>query len=77
VSEHAVIDDAIRDRGADYNVFSVPVSEADGTPKVITDSQVGVLFKPAPGKLKNLEARDYMGKAVSRDHRAVIGFARA
>ncbi|RSH89090.1 hypothetical protein EHS25_002756 [Saitozyma podzolica] len=47
--EHGVIDDAIRDRGADYNVFSVPV---------------GVLFKPAPGKLKNLEARDYMGKAV-------------
>jgi hypothetical protein len=26
--EHGVIDDAIRDRGADYNVFSVPVSAA-------------------------------------------------
>ncbi|EIW70575.1 hypothetical protein M231_04434 [Tremella mesenterica] len=47
--EHGVIDDAIRDQGRDYNVFSVPV---------------GVLFKPAPGKLKNLAARDYMGKAV-------------
>lgn len=50
--EHAVIDDAIREQGKDYNVFSVPV---------------GVLFKPAPGKLKNLAARDYMGKAVSRN----------
>lgn len=28
--EHAVIDDAIRDRGADYNVFSVPVGWARG-----------------------------------------------
>jgi len=26
--------------------------------------QVGILFKPSAGKLKNLEARDYMGKAV-------------
>lgn len=24
--EHAVIDDAIRDKGVEYNVFSVPVS---------------------------------------------------
>ena len=47
--EHAVIDDAVRDQGKDYNVFSVPV---------------GIVFRPAPAKLKNLAARDYMGKAI-------------
>ncbi|TYJ52608.1 hypothetical protein B9479_006778 [Cryptococcus floricola] len=48
-AEHGVIDDAIRDQGRDYNVFSVPV---------------GVLFRPSAKKLKNLETRDYMGKAI-------------
>ncbi|WVQ77864.1 hypothetical protein IAR50_007562 [Cryptococcus sp. DSM 104548] len=48
-AEHGVIDDAIRDRGRDYNVFSVPV---------------GVLFKPSANKLKNLATRDYMGKVL-------------
>ncbi|WVQ79645.1 hypothetical protein IAT38_001745 [Cryptococcus sp. DSM 104549] len=48
-SEHAVVDDAIRDQGRDYNVFSVPV---------------GVLFKPSANKLRNLATRDYMGKAI-------------
>lgn len=28
VAEHGVIDDAIRDEGRDYNVFSVPVSRS-------------------------------------------------
>ncbi|WVF71121.1 hypothetical protein IAT40_005918 [Kwoniella sp. CBS 6097] len=49
IDEHEVIDDAIRDQGRDYNVFSVPV---------------GALFKPSANKLKNLASRDYMGKAV-------------
>ncbi|WWC62247.1 uncharacterized protein I303_104843 [Kwoniella dejecticola CBS 10117] len=49
IKEHEVIDDAIRDQGRDYNVFSVPV---------------GVLFKPSQKKLKNLASRDYMGKAI-------------
>ncbi|WVW84321.1 hypothetical protein I302_106355 [Kwoniella bestiolae CBS 10118] len=49
IMEHDVIDDAIRDAGRDYNVFSVPV---------------GVLFKPSQKKLKNLASRDYMGKAI-------------
>ncbi|OCF43032.1 hypothetical protein I317_03125 [Kwoniella heveanensis CBS 569] len=49
IDEHKVIDDAIRDQGRDYNVFSVPV---------------GALFKPSANKLKNLATRDYMGKAV-------------
>ncbi|WVQ99741.1 hypothetical protein IAU59_006883 [Kwoniella sp. CBS 9459] len=49
IDEHKVIDDAIRDQGKDYNVFSVPV---------------GALFKPSANKLRNLAARDYMGKAV-------------
>ena len=31
VAEHEVIDDAIRDEGRDYNVFSVPVSLLDVT----------------------------------------------
>ncbi|KAK4687459.1 hypothetical protein P7C73_g2653, partial [Tremellales sp. Uapishka_1] len=47
--DHGVIDDAIRDQGRDYNVFSVPV---------------GMLFKPSANKLKNLATRDYMGKAI-------------
>jgi neutrophil factor 2 len=47
--EHNVIDDAIRDRGEGYTVFSIPV---------------GVLYRPSEKKLKNSVAKDYMGKAV-------------
>jgi len=46
--EHNVIDDAIRDRGEGYTVFSIPV---------------GVLYRPSEKKLKNSVAKDYMGKA--------------
>ncbi|WWC69852.1 uncharacterized protein I206_103795 [Kwoniella pini CBS 10737] len=49
IKQHDVIDDAIRDQGREYNVFSVPV---------------GILFKPSQMKLNNLAARDYMGKAI-------------
>ncbi|KDN46517.1 hypothetical protein RSAG8_04170, partial [Rhizoctonia solani AG-8 WAC10335] len=52
--EHDVIDDAIREQGEGYTVFSIPV---------------GVLFRPNPNKIKNLQAKDYLGKArlISRD----------
>jgi len=46
--EHAVIDEAIRDRGEGYTVFSIPV---------------GVLYRPSERKLKNAKTRDFMGKA--------------
>ncbi|KAF8973170.1 NADPH oxidase regulator NoxR [Flammula alnicola] len=46
--EHNVIDDAIRDRGEGYTVFSIPV---------------GILYRPSEKKLKNSVTRDYMGKA--------------
>jgi len=46
--EHNVIDDAIRDRGNGYTVFSIPV---------------GVLYRPSEKKLKNSMTKDYMGKA--------------
>ncbi|KAI0314672.1 hypothetical protein OF83DRAFT_1135692 [Amylostereum chailletii] len=46
--EHNVIDEAIRDRGEGYTVFSIPV---------------GVLYRPSEMKLKNSKARDFLGKA--------------
>ncbi|KAF9049922.1 NADPH oxidase regulator NoxR [Panaeolus papilionaceus] len=46
--EHSVIDDAIKDRGDGYTVFSIPV---------------GILYRPSEKKLKNSTQRDYMGKA--------------
>ncbi|TFY68050.1 hypothetical protein EVG20_g3703 [Dentipellis fragilis] len=46
--EHNVIDEAIRDRGEGYTVFSIPV---------------GVLYRPSENKLKNAKARDFLGKA--------------
>lgn len=46
--EHAVIDEAIRDRGDGYTVFSVPV---------------GVIYRPSEKKLKNVVTKDYLGKA--------------
>ncbi|KAG1846575.1 hypothetical protein DFJ58DRAFT_798850 [Suillus subalutaceus] len=48
--EHDVIDDAIRDRGEGYTVFSIPV---------------GVLYRPSENKLKNSKSKDYLGKAAS------------
>lgn len=46
--EHNVIDDAIRDQGEGYTVFSIPV---------------GVLYRPSENKLKNSKSKDYLGKA--------------
>lgn len=52
--EHDVIDDAIKENGDGYTVFSIPV---------------GVLFRPNPNKIKNLQTKDYLGKArlISND----------
>ncbi|KAF8496441.1 hypothetical protein F5888DRAFT_1703872 [Russula emetica] len=46
--EHSVIDEAIRDRGEGYTVFSIPV---------------GVLYRPSENKLRNAKTRDFLGKA--------------
>ncbi|KAH7883164.1 hypothetical protein F5I97DRAFT_1902619 [Phlebopus sp. FC_14] len=46
--EHDVIDEAIRDSGDGYTVFSIPV---------------GVLYRPSENKLKNSKSKDYLGKA--------------
>ncbi|EFI28161.1 NADPH oxidase regulator NoxR [Coprinopsis cinerea okayama7 len=46
--DHNVIDEAIRDQGRGYTVFSIPV---------------GVLYRPSEKKLKNAVQKDYMGKA--------------
>lgn len=46
--EHKVIYQAIRARGQDYTVFSIPV---------------GILFRPDEAKVRNIAARDYLGKA--------------
>jgi hypothetical protein len=51
IPAHHVIAEALRDEGREYNVFSVPV---------------GRVFRPSESKLRNLKARDYMGKAVRR-----------
>ncbi|KAF8331368.1 uncharacterized protein EI90DRAFT_3145613 [Cantharellus anzutake] len=48
IPEHSVIDDAVRDKGADYTVFSIPV---------------GILYRPSAVKLKNAQTKDYLGKA--------------
>ncbi|KAI9573193.1 hypothetical protein HD554DRAFT_2167476 [Boletus coccyginus] len=45
---HGVIDEAMRDRGEGYTVFSIPV---------------GVLYRPSENKLKNSKSKDYLGKA--------------
>ncbi|KAJ4525065.1 hypothetical protein HRR83_000722 [Exophiala dermatitidis] len=46
--DHDVIDDAIKERAAGYVVFSIPV---------------GCIYRPNEAKVKNLKAKDYLGKA--------------
>ncbi|KAI4125705.1 MAG: hypothetical protein LQ338_004133 [Usnochroma carphineum] len=46
--DHDVIDDAIREMAEGYTVFSIPV---------------GVVYRPNSAKVKNLKAKDYLGKA--------------
>jgi hypothetical protein len=47
---HSVIDDAIKDRGEGYTVFSIPV---------------GVLYSPSDSKLRSTKKKDFMGQPVS------------
>ncbi|PKY02879.1 PB1 domain protein [Aspergillus campestris IBT 28561] len=47
-SDHAVINDALREHAEGYTVFSIPV---------------GVLYRPNEAKVKNLKTKDYLGKA--------------
>lgn len=47
-AEHDVINDAVKDNGDGYTVFSIPV---------------GVLYRPNERKLKNAKTKDYLGKA--------------
>ncbi|KAF8752052.1 NADPH oxidase regulator [Rhizoctonia solani] len=52
--EHDVIDDAIREQGEGYTVFSI---------------RLACYSDPTPTKIKNLKTKDYLGKArlISRD----------
>lgn len=66
--EHNVIDDAIRDRGEGYTVFSIvrPSIFTVTPPSIDVFFQpVGVLYRPSDKKIKNTPTKDYMGKAVS------------
>ena len=45
--DHTVIDEAIEEKAEGYTVFSIPV---------------GVVFRPNEAKVKNIRARDYLGK---------------
>lgn len=62
--DHDVIDDAIQEQAEGYTVFSIPV---------------GIVYRPNPSKVKNLQTRDYLGKArlvASTDsNNAFTGFA--
>ncbi|KAL9054019.1 MAG: hypothetical protein Q9162_004425 [Coniocarpon cinnabarinum] len=51
VDDHSVIDEAIKDRAEGYTVFSIPV---------------GTVFRPSAAKVKNVRARDYLGKTQVR-----------
>ena len=48
VPDHDVIDEAIREQAQGYTVFSIPV---------------GIVYRPNEAKVKNLKAKDYLGKA--------------
>ncbi|KAJ4292127.1 hypothetical protein N0V88_005754 [Collariella sp. IMI 366227] len=64
VEDHNVIDDAIRDEAKGYTVFSIPV---------------GVVYRPNEAKVRNLQQKDYLGKArlvaASDRNNAFTGFA--
>ena len=65
--EHGVIDEAIRDRGEGYTVFSiVSLVMVHGLYHSVDQRRkpVGVLYRPSENKLKNAKTRDFLGKAV-------------
>jgi hypothetical protein len=69
-AEHSIIDEAIRDRGSGYTVFSMvnisfrPDEIAHNSLTPFVAQPVGVLFRPAERKTKNITAKDYLGRAV-------------
>ncbi|PHH75637.1 hypothetical protein CDD80_2220 [Ophiocordyceps camponoti-rufipedis] len=64
VEDHNVIDEAIGEEAEGYTVFSIPV---------------GVVYRPNDAKVRNLKAKDYLGKArlvaASDRANAFTGFA--
>lgn len=70
IDDHKVIDEAIRDRGEGYMVFSVVRSYSSHPPPPFVVSltnhfkPVGVLYRPSEKKLKNAAQRDFLGKPV-------------
>ncbi|RPA97855.1 TPR-like protein [Choiromyces venosus 120613-1] len=64
VDDHNVIDEAIKEQAEGYTVFSVGV---------------GVLYRPNEAKVRNVKAKDYLGKArlvaASDAQNAFTGFA--
>lgn len=48
VRDHEVIEEAIREQAEGYTVFSIPV---------------GVVYRPNEAKVRNLQSKDYLGKA--------------
>lgn len=66
VPDHDVIEEAIREQAEGYTVFSIPV---------------GIVYRPNEAKVKNLKAKDYLGKArlvaASDRANAFTGFAGA
>jgi neutrophil factor 2 len=65
--EHNVIDEAIRDRGEGYTVFSIVRRLLLPRNLSILNwpcQPVGVLYRPSEMKLKNAKTRDFLGKAV-------------
>ncbi|KAK4138164.1 hypothetical protein BT67DRAFT_2084 [Trichocladium antarcticum] len=64
VEDHNVIEEAIQDEAKGYTVFSIPV---------------GVVYRPNDAKVRNLQQKDYLGKArlvaASDRQNAFTGFA--
>jgi neutrophil factor 2 len=69
IKEHEVIDACLRDEGRGYTIFSVvrlPPAAASQPARtdLPTPQPAGVIFRPPAAKLKNITAKDYLGKAV-------------
>jgi hypothetical protein len=68
--EHDVIDEAIECQGDQFTVFSIVSTSAYmlESPQwcyLSVPQPVGVLYRPNENKLRNAQAKDYLGKAVS------------
>jgi hypothetical protein len=80
VSDHDVIDEAIRER-AEVSLPNAPTSFSHGQGYTVFSIPVGVVYRPNEAKVKNLQAKDYLGKAklvaAVRSSNAFTGFAGA